>query len=370
MPSYKISLERTSVNRLNSSITKKNLRKFLRSIQRRRSLQFNIALSKLLEPLLENNKYKYNIKLRLISQTDDKEETEKNLVRILEIIKRNTYIKDWNIIPEFDINTNINSSNEGRSPFIVPELTPDVYQSYFNDIYEREAHIRLIHDSIQMFARTQGQRRSHILLYGKPASCKTTLFERFKIWYEQNSSVERVVFIDGPTLTKAGFENWILEKSGEGDLPEILVIEEVEKQNMDNLLALLSVMQSGYLMKTNARIGRKQVNVHTLIWATCNDSELLKAFRKGSLWSRFTHRWECSRPSPNLMRKILEREVNSINGNKDWIDKALQIAYDEEKLLDDPEDPRSVIGLLDGQDRLLTGEYLEDLRKIKKQNKN
>ena len=236
MPSYKISLERTSVNRLNSSITKKNLRKFLRSIQRRRSLQFNIALSKLLEPLLENNKYKYNIKLRLISQTDDKEETEKNLVRILEIIKRNTYIKDWNIIPEFDINTNINSSNEGRSPFIVPELTPDVYQSYFNDIYEREAHIRLIHDSIQMFARTQGQRRSHILLYGKPASCKTTLFERFKIWYEQNSSVERVVFIDGPTLTKAGFENWILEKSGEGDLPEILVIEEVEKQNMDNWL--------------------------------------------------------------------------------------------------------------------------------------
>jgi hypothetical protein len=70
------------------------------------------------------------------------------------------------------------------------------------------------------------------LLYGPPASAKTSLFKAFKALYEKDGW-ERVVVIDGYAKDET--------------LPDVLVIEEVEKQDPKNLRCLLSVMASGYL---------------------------------------------------------------------------------------------------------------------------
>jgi hypothetical protein len=53
-------------------------------------------------------------------------------------------------------------------PFDPPPLTAEVLRTHFRGIYERDAHIRLIHDSVRAFARTLKLARGHVLLKGKP----------------------------------------------------------------------------------------------------------------------------------------------------------------------------------------------------------
>ena len=76
--------------------------------------------------------------------------------------------------------------------------------------------------------------RSHVLLKGRPAAAKTTLLERLKRWYDDHHKAtngrddEVVTFIDLPTATKAGPENWLLERAERDELAPIVVLEEVE----------------------------------------------------------------------------------------------------------------------------------------------
>lgn len=368
--SFDLNLERRSTNKLNELITRKKLHKLKKSIARRRSLGFEAKVSKLPEPTQVQDElgeaYLYKVTLRLDSKVRDEQKLAENYRQILEVIQRNINFKGWEIKNETSSLLNV-ANTHARPQFNVPILEDSIYQTYFNDIYEREPHIRLTHDSVKMFTESGFKRRSHTLLHGTPASAKTSLFERFKLWYDGDGSEwENVLFLDAVSLTKAGLENYIIQLSDDGGLPPILVFEELEKTNMDNLLCLLSIMQSGYLMKTNARIGRKRVEVRSLIWATCNDDKILKAFRNGALWSRFSHKWECQRPSPTIMRKILEREVKAINGDIAWVDKVMDIVTNYKHVLDDAGDPRACIALLDGRERLMTGEYLKDLIAIKR----
>lgn len=154
----------------------------------------------------------------------------------------------------------------------------------------------------------------------------------------------------------------MLELAVTNKLPEIICIEEIEKQHMDNLLTLLSVMGSGYIMKTNARIGRMKQLAKCVIWATCNDKQLLKNFRDGALWSRFTHKLHCRRPSRELMTRIIKDKVANTNGDPRWADAAIDFAYDgmASAVGQSIVDPRAILGLLDGADRLLDGSYQAD----------
>jgi hypothetical protein len=189
-----------------------------------------------------------------------------------------------------------------RPPLQLPDLTPELVADAFAGIYEREPHIRLIHDSMRTFVATQGRRASHVLLYGEPAAAKTSLYRKFKDLYERGSDVPRVLFLDAQTMTKAGLENWLLDQAKAGQLPEVLVVEELEKQDERVVLPLLSVMGSGYLTKTNARVGRWEEQVRILIWGTCNNVRALQGFHAGALWSRFTHQLPCVRPGREVMR--------------------------------------------------------------------
>jgi hypothetical protein len=122
-------------------------------------------------------------------------------------------------------------------------------------------------------------------------------------------------------------------------------------------------MGSGYLMKVNARVGRRMQQTKVVVWGTCNDAASLQKFHDGALWSRFTHKMQCPRPSRELMREILLKEVaERPDGNPAWADKALEFGWEVLKT----NDPREIIGLLDGRDRLLTGEYQKDYLAVRR----
>lgn len=376
---WQLTLERKSENRLNYDISRKTLRRIAKVAERNAAFGFKAKVSKLVEPELvvdeedtTRQKYRYVVKLRLEeSKAKSADVAAKRFEKVFENLKKVATNLRWTVlgqVPQHAVNgqvASIPATIEERPAFLLPDLTPQFIDKHFQGIYEREPHIRIIHSAAKTFQVSGGKKASHVLLFGSPASAKSQLFERFKRAYEENSPVERVVQIDATALTKAGLERWLLQRAEDKDLPEILLLEEIEKQSPDHLLCLLSVMASGFFIRTNATAGRIHAKTQITIWATCNDEDFLRNFRNGALHSRFTHRLECRRPSKKLMHKILLRELSEIPGsNPIWADKALELA-DQLKT----DDPRTIIGLLDGREELITGQFQRDVlatRKIEK----
>lgn len=381
---WDLTLVRKSRNRLNPESTRRILKRIAAVASRNKTLGFQGKVGRIQEPVLtvdETTKeevQKYAVKMRLVKHgTRSEEAALRQFKSIYNRIAAKANKQGWTIVTDEQQQpiTDAKQAQEvvsqvipPRETFVLPSLTEDSVRQFFNGVYERDAHIRIIQDCSKSYLANKGEKRSHVLLYGKPASCKTTLFERFKAFYEHNEKIERVVFVDGPTMSKAGLENWMLSLAESKNLPEVVVIEEIEKQNMDNLLTLLSVMGSGYIMKTNARIGRVREMAKCMIWATCNDDALLKQFRNGALWSRFTKRLHCKRPGQELMYKILCRECAERNLPVECADKAIQFAYElmPKAFKRELDDPREIVDLLSGGDRLLDDSYQKDLLTIMK----
>ena len=165
-----------------------------------------------------------------------------------------------------------------------------------------------------------------------------------------------MTFVDAPTMSKAGLENWILDRAESGLLPEILVLEEMEKCDKDNLLSLGSIMAGGYIMRTNCRVGRVQHPARFLLLATCNDEQALKDFRRGFIWDRFANQLHCPLPDRETLRRILLDKVATIPGGRpSWADRALELA---DKL--GVKTPRKVLGYLAGRHRLDSGSFQMD----------
>jgi MoxR-like ATPase len=165
-----------------------------------------------------------------------------------------------------------------------------------------------------------------------------------------------VLFTNNISTTKAGLENFLLDLADADALPNVLVVDEVEKQSLENLLCLNTVMSEGIITKLNARVNRRAEARFTVI-AICNDEKKLREFQNGHLWSRFTHKLRCVRPSRELCLHILRQEVGKLPaGNPAWADAALAFGWDELK----QRDIREIKGHLDGRDRLLSGEWQMD----------
>lgn len=381
MKRWNLTFEKISSIKLHEP-TNNNILKRLAEITKKPAYSsFRSKIEKLPEPEeIDDNgqkKYRYEVEMILTKKKIRSEEaTQKQFATLTDELSRKAQQDGWKLKLD-DVGTEtLDSGLEKivRPVFIVPELTPEVMTKYFDGIFEREAHIRVIHDAVKSSIDSISKHnsnssaeicRSHILLKGKPAGCKTTLFERFIAWYGADG-VQRAQLIDGQTMSKAGLENWILEKAATNELPEIIVIEEIEKLPIDNLLPLISIMGSGYLAKLNARIGFRRESTPVIIWATCNNDKIIREFREGVLWSRFTHRLHCARPSKLLMKEILLRRIRSLQGNELWADKILEFAYETwykvtGKKIDDP---REILGFLDGKDRLLDGSYQKDMLEI------
>lgn len=230
----------------------------------------------------------------------------------------------------------------------------DDWPGYFSHIFDREAQIRVIMDSVRSAFDSDWRRRNHCLLYGNPACGKTEVL----LAVERMLGPAIALKLDATSLTKAGAENLLLEMEA---VPPVLILEELEKCNPANLPWLLGVMdQRGEIIKTNARIGVRRREARCLCLATVNDLSLFTSIMSGALASRFQHKVYCPRPSRAILEKILRREVQANGGKEEWIAPALHFVCHVEGT----NDPRRAISVLDGGDRLLTGEYQADWKQI------
>jgi hypothetical protein len=363
-------LEKKSKNSLPRAIACRHLQHIAAAAERNKSLGFKARVGQLGQPetfLEEGREVKhYRVRLRVEEcKARTQEVAEERFGRVKQAVEKRARSHGWELVAPQGKGVDevgpvaIAMPPLTRPPFNPVNLTADLIAREFADVYNRDAHLRLLNDAVQTHVVTNGAIRAHTILFGEPGGCKSTLYERLKPLYDDGH--ERMVFLDSTTMTKAGLERWILDRVEQQALPEILVFEEMEKcENKDNLMCLGSVMASGYLMRTNAVQGRVQVPARFLVLATCNDEQLLKDFRRGYLWDRFTNQLECPLPDEDTMHRILVDKIRTIPGGKlVWADRAMDLARAM-----GVRTPRKIIGYLAGRHRLETGDYQRDVLRI------
>lgn len=397
---WDVLLTRNTINKTNENITKKTLKWIAGAALVNKTLGFTSRLKKLEEPELlpaqgdNDPSWGYKACIRLEKDGDSSEkgrDTVKDaLESVMDRLRRRAEKKGWTVQGQLtgvpgSTRPNIPAQGGDASgqpgqfadlssqqadpfpPFILPQLSDDVIRQEFGDIYERDPHIRIVHRAVETSLSSKGKVLSHVLLYGLPGACKTKLMEAFKAFYEKDEGAqfERVAFVDGTTMSKAGLEKYLLAMAGTGTgkstnrLPVVLVVDEIEKQPMDNLLCLNNVMGSGVLTRLNAFTGNVRVPAIFTVVGICNDEKMLKDFRNGALWSRFTHKLYCARPSRTIAREILEKIASDMGCgplSRSLADAALAFGYDQLN----QRDIREIKGHLDGREDLLSGLWQKD----------
>jgi hypothetical protein len=239
----------------------------------------------------------------------------------------------------------------------------------FSGIYGRAPHIRVMAASMRTMLATQGLKRNHAVLYGKPACAKSTLFHA----WQNVLGAGAFVAINANSATQAGIESIFLDRLPQiGGCPPFLFIEEIEKTNEVINTVWLSIMDERAEIRKVRHNNLRRVEVRSLCFATVNDKVLFdrvmggRPGSPGALSSRMRGLY-VPRPSHNEMKRILMRDIALFypEGNAIWADKAIEIAHEV-----GTDDPRMILSFLDGRDRLLTEEYKEDIISIHNREKN
>lgn len=100
----------------------------------------------------------------------------------------------------------------------------------------------------------------HLLLSGPPATAKTLFLDAF-------NTLEGSYFALGGTASKNGLADFLINFQ-----PRYLIIDELDKMGMQDFSVLLSLMQSGRVVRTKKGL-RDQAKMTTWVFAGCN-SEL------------------------------------------------------------------------------------------------
>jgi len=100
--------------------------------------------------------------------------------------------------------------------------------------------------------------QSHILLSGPPASAKTMFLESL-------SKLKSSYFVDGASITKAGFIDCLFLNN-----PKYLLIDEIDKMSTKDQAMLLNLMETGIVFETKHDKTRK-AHMKTLVFATSNN---------------------------------------------------------------------------------------------------
>lgn len=353
---FEITLEKRSVNQLNEDIAKEHLVKLARKAIGKTFHNQGWAFSRFQlthEPTTDGHNYSAVLKFYKQQQRETErsqsvfDEQREDIIRKLLSGGRS---RGWSL-PSVVIEPHKSNGKPTPSQPATPFVIPPFDMSHFAHIYNRDAQIRLVMDSLQAATESGFATRNHCLLWGLPACGKTEILLAF----ERMIGSDNILKLDATMTTKAGAENLILQLE---HIPPVLIIEEAEKCNPVNLPWLLGILdQRGELIKTNARVGSIRREAHCLCLATVNNLEEFKGIMAGALASRFAHKIYCPRPNREILEMILAREVKRMNGNPAWIKPALDYVMDVEET----NDPRRAISILDGRDRLLDGGYQRDL---------
>lgn len=253
-----------------------------------------------------------------------------------------------------------------KIPEVLLSGTDEEIEEYpcFKGIYGRSPHIRTAMAVLHAAFTTKMKRRHNILLWGYPGCAKSHLVNGIKAFLGENAVLE----LDSTSTTKPGIEKIFLSGLQTG-IPPVVIMEEIEKTDESALRVWLSALdERREIRKLNFNIAKVR-HIDILCIATANDKVAFdKLFRagnqsgRGALSSRFTKQIYIPRPNRVIMGRILERDVKEFGGKQEWIEPCLELA---EKL--DVKDPREVLGMLVGGDRLLDKSYQEDIMAIHKQ---
>jgi len=237
----------------------------------------------------------------------------------------------------------------------------------FQGIYARAAHIRIIGSSLKRMVVTKGAKRNHVLLHGLPGCAKSHILMGW-----MNVLGPGAYFtINANSATRAGIEKLFLDRFRQTGVPPVCFVEEIEKTQEAILTVWLSILdERAEVRKINYR-EQARIEAKVLSIATANDKVLFdrlhggRPSHPGALSSRFTKKLYVPRPDKDVMERILLRDINMYGGKKAWVKPCLEIA---EQI--GTNDPRIVMSLLDGQDRLLDNGYREDMLSIYKMEDN
>jgi len=144
-----------------------------------------------------------------------------------------------------------------------PEIPPDLFNVIVGHQEKKEILNRCINS----------EQPIHCLLWGSIASAKTLMLEEL-------SRLPRSRFILGSSLSKAGLYEILFNEK-----PKYLIIDELDKiDDAENLSALLSLMERGFISETKYRRHRK-LRLKTWVFASANridkiPKELLSRFLK------------------------------------------------------------------------------------------
>jgi hypothetical protein len=231
---------------------------------------------------------------------------------------------------------------------------------HFDRIYDREHQINIIHSAVIAAKKSDFTNRFHCVLHGPPGCGKSDIL--LSVGNMLGNENDAYMKFDATSTTEAGASRILLEADY---IPPVLIVEEIEKTDEKSLRWMLGILdQRAEIRRTNFRIGNRARNVKMLCLATVNDMDLFRRAMSGALSSRFAHEIYCPRPSREVMRLILEREVKKVKGKMKWIDPTLKFCYDEQGW----DDPRKVIPIcLCGRESLMDGSYQKSILETRRE---
>lgn len=161
---------------------------------------------------------------------------------------------------------------------ILPEVKPgepllpvlDVTQM-FSDITGYEDIKELLRESLQL------EKAIHVLLHGPPSLAKSMF-----LWDIEEAFGQAALPLLGSATSHAGLWDLVVEKK-----PRVLLVDEIEKMTLTDMAGLLSLMQTGRIIR--AKVGRKlDEKLNTWVIAAANrigklPPELLSRFAKFQL---------------------------------------------------------------------------------------
>lgn len=158
------------------------------------------------------------------------------------------------------------------APMVEEAPTPvlDVAQM-FSDIVGYDDIKELLRESLQL------EKAIHILLWGPPSLAKSMF-----LWDIEEAFGQAALPLLGSATSHAGLWDLVVEKR-----PRVLLVDEVEKMTLTDMAGLLSLMQTGRIIR--AKVGRKlDERLNTWVIAAANrigklPPELLSRFAKFQL---------------------------------------------------------------------------------------
>lgn len=223
---------------------------------------------------------------------------------------------------------------------------PEDWLEYFGHLYGLDPQIERVRRAIEAAIRSGWRHRFHCALIGEPGCGKSDLCQSIK----SALGDEAVLEFDATSTTMAGAQKELSERS---ELPRIIIVEEIEKADAVALTWLLSVLDIRANVNRVTARGKMSSDARMLAIATVNDEAGFRRMMSGALASRFSNTIHFARPTRDTLSRILAREIDKVDGRRDWIKATLD--YTESRGITDP---RVVVAIcMCGGDALLDGSY-------------